>query len=589
MPNKKSHKTLKIALIITLVLLGGITAWAAWVANHYKTLIKDNLPDWVANATDDVYHVSLKDISINIITRRVTLSGIKLWPDTTRVNELKELRKKPRITTLEFDIPKVEINGIKWANIIANNEVSCGQVVLWNAEGVITQIPVFLDSAQKKLADSLKQRKKKAGVIKQFSIDEIRLVQSDIKFKSKTKDNDSFSFDMLNCNVLLNDWLLKAGEKNDTSRFLFAKKGRITLDSFIYKKERLFYNITTSKVNFETDKNSLALNDLRISLAVTKDEFYKAIGHQKEIYHLHFPSVIFVNMNWKAMINSNQLWADSVLLGDPDINVYLSRLLPPNKASKLGKYPHQLLQKLKLKTDIQCIKINNGKVAYEEVNDRTHREGNVKFETVNGNVYNVTNIDSLVAKNKICTIALHGKLYGKSDITATFKLLLPDTNGHFSMDGNLKNLNAEQITNTTKALALAEISSFHVNKIDMHVEGNQYEGSGHFTILYNNLKIVLQKVDSSGEKRELNDKPLVSFLANNLVIYSDNPMQGDSVRSVNTYLKRDPQKSFFSLIWKNIYQGLEKTVVKNKKIEELAKKKGKKEGFFKRLFGKKNK
>jgi len=101
--------------------------------------------------------------------------------------------------------------------------------------------------------------------------------------------------------------------------------------------------------------------------------------------------------------------------------------------------------------------------------------------------------------------------------------------------------------------------------------------------------VVLQKVDSSGDKRKLNDKPLVSFLANNLVIYSDNPMQGDSVRSVNTYLKRDPQKSFFSLIWKNIYQGLEKTVVKNKKIEELAKKKGKKEGFFKRLFGKKNK
>jgi len=588
-PNKKSHKTLKIALIITLVLLGSITAWAAWVANHYKTLIKENLPNWVANATDDVYHVSLKDISINIITRRVTLTGIRLWPDTTRVNELKELRKKPSITMLEFEIPKVEINGIKWANIIANNEVGCGQVVLWNAEGVITQIPVLLDSAQRKTADSLKQQKKKAGVIKQFSIDEIRLVQSDIKFKSRTKDNDSFSFDMRNCNVLLNDWLLKAGEKNDTSRFLFAKKGHIQLDSFTYKKEGLLYNITTSKIDFETDKNSLALNDLRISLAVTKDEFYKTMGHQKEIYHLHFPSVSFVNMNWKAMINSNQLWADSVLLKDPDINVYLSRLLPPNRESKLGKYPHQLLQKLKLKTDIQCIKISNGKVAYEELNDRTHREGNVKFEAVNGNVYNVTNIDSLVARNKICTIALHGKLYGKSDITATFKLLLPDTNGHFSMDGNLKNLDAEQITNTTKALALAEISSFHISKMDMHVEGNQYEGSGRFTILYKDLKVVLQKVDSSGDKRKLNDKPLVSFLANNLVIYSDNPMQGDSVRSVNTYLKRDPQKSFFSLIWKNIYQGLEKTVVKNKKIEELAKKKGKKEGFFKRLFGKKNK
>ncbi|MGN6569117.1 MAG: hypothetical protein ACTHJ0_14245 [Flavipsychrobacter sp.] len=586
---KKTHRTLTIAAILVILLLGGITAWAAWVANNYKKLIKSNLPGWIADASDGVYHVSLKDISINIITRRVTLSGIHLWPDTARVNELKALRKKPRITTIEFDLPKAEIKGINWANIVTNNEVSCRQVVLWQANGIITQIPVFLDSAQRKLADSLKQNKRKPGVIKQFSVDEINLVQSDIKFKSKTKDNDSFSFDMQDCNVTLNNWLLKAGQKNDTSRFLFAKNAHIWLDSFIYKKERMLYNISMGKIDFETQKHKLAIKNFNLACAVSKDEFYRIQGHQKEIYHLHFPSIVFEELNWKKMLNNNQLLAESVQLKDPAIHVYLSRIPPPNTQSKLGKYPHQLLHKLGLKVAIKQIKINNGKVGYTEVNDKTHKAGDVKFDAVNGTVYNVTNIDSLVAQNKTCTIALAGKLYGSSNINATFKLLLPDTNGYFTMDGHLNSLDAAQITNTTKALALAEVQSFHVSNMSMHVEGNQYEGKGHFTIPYSNLKIVLQRVDSSGAKRKLNDKPIVSFLANTIVFYSDNPAPGQELRSVDTYLKRDPQKSFFSLIWKNIYQGLEKTAVKNKTIEEAAQKKGKKKGLLKILFGKKNK
>lgn|GEM_PF-888633 len=589
MTKKRPSRTLTIALMLTILLLGGMTAWAAWIANHYKNLIRDKLPGWIADATDSVYHVSLKDISINIITRRVTLSGIRLWPDTARVNELKALRQKPSITTVEFEVPKAEIKGVNWGNIITKNEVDCKQVVLWQANGTITHIPVLADSVARNQVDSPKQTKRKTGVIKQFSVGEIDLMQSNIKFRSRGKDDDSSLWEMNNCNVTLNDWLIKANQNNDTSRFLFAKKGRVQMDSLVYKTSGTIYNISTSDIDFKTESHRLEIKNFAITSSVTEHEFYKIYRYQKEIYRVRFPSVIFEELNWTKWINDHQLIAERMLLKRPSMLIFLSRIPEQSGLNRAGKFPHQLLHKMSLKVAINQIKISDGEVKYAEVSNVTKKEGDVNYDAINGTIYNVTNIDSLVEKHKICTVALAGKLYKNSDIRATFKLSLPDTNGYFTMDGTLKSLDAAQINNAAEALAVVKIKSFHVSNMKMHVEGNQYKSTGQFTIPYSDFKLELQAAKKTGDTPRIKDKHVTSFLANNFVFYSDNPMPGEHLRSASASVKRDPYKSFFGLIWKNIYSGLEQTVVKSKTLENVAKKHGKKEGIFQRLFGKKNK
>jgi hypothetical protein len=76
----------------------------------------------------------------------------------------------------------------------------------------------------------------------------------------------------------------------------------------------------------------------------------------------------------------------------------------------------------------------------------------------------------------------------------------------------------------------------------------------------------VQKLDERGGK--MRDRPLLSFLANKILLYPANPMPGEATRTATTAIRRQPNRSFFNLIWSNIYEGIKATAIRN---TELAK------------------
>jgi len=570
---------------VLLLIIVGVAGFSIWVAQHYKAVIMERLPGWVATTTDSSYYISVEDISINIITRRVTAYNVKIWPDTNQIKRLKE-RGKLITTTFNVIIPEVQVSGILWENVVSDQELDCKRLAIIQPIINIFATPKVADSLKRDLADT----SKKAPFIQRIYADYIEVEHPKITYRF-TSDTDSFYYKIQDGDILLNDWEIVHGAHKDTNRFFHAKSAIITLDSFTYVKPNGIYYMKSSSLKFITDENNLWLENLKIGLSITKDEFYKRMGQQKEIYDLDFPSIHFGNFDWKRLINKKELVSSSVSIDTPSLDIFFSRLLPPNKKSKVGKYPHQLLQKLKMKVAIDTVKITAGHFKYTEVNEKTRRSGVLLFDNIHGTINNVTNMPELIAQNANCILRLNGVFMNRSDMGATFNLLLSDTTGGFSIDAYLKNLSADQITNQAKALALAEITSFNLKRMDMHIEGNQSYAKGHFTLLYDNLKIQLQKLDSD---RNMNRRPFLSFIANKVLLYPSNPMPNEPARSVDTYVPRDKLKSFFNQIWKNIYQAAQKTALRNEKIVDLLKKKGadkkrKKRGGLKAFFNNINK
>ncbi len=577
MSKQNKHIILRIVLGVLPLIIVGAAGFSIWVAQHYKAVLMERLPGWVAKTTDSAYNISVEDISINIITRRVTAYNVKIWPDTNQIKRLKE-RGKTITTTFNVTIPEVQVSGILWENVVSDQELDCKRLAIIQPVINISATPKIIDSLKKDLADT----SKKTPFIQRIYASYIEVEHPKITYRF-TGDSDSFYYKIQDGNILLNDWEIIHGGHKDTNRFFHAKSAMITLDSFTYVKPGGLYIIKSSSLKFITDENNLWLENLNVRLSVTKDEFYKRAGQQKEIYDLDFPSIHFANIDWKRLIKQKELVSSSVNIDTPSLDIFFSRLFPPNKKSKVGKYPHQLLQRLKLKVDIDTVKITAGHFKYTEVNEKTRKEGVLLFDDIHGTINNVTNMPALIAQNKNCIIKLNGEFMGRSDMGATFNLLLSDTTGGFSIDAYLKNLSADQITNQAKALALAEVTSFNLKRMDMHIEGNQTYAKGHFTLLYDNLKIQLQKLDSD---RNLSRRPFLSFLANKVLLYPSNPMPNQDVRSVDTYVPRDKLKSFFNQIWKNMYQAAQKTALRNEKIVDMLKKNGgkkKKHGGLKAL------
>ena len=102
---------------------------------------------------------------------------------------------------------------------------------------------------------------------------------------------------------------------------------------------------------------------------------------------------------------------------------------------------------------------------------------------------NVTNIDSIIQRNNKCTINLKGKYMNNGDLSANFVLLLSDPLGYFKLDSTVKNIEAEDITQNSKVLALTEVKSFQMSQMNLHVEGDQIYGKGNVTMLYNGLEL----------------------------------------------------------------------------------------------------
>ena len=117
-----------------------------------------------------------------------------------------------------------------------------------------------------------------------------------------------------------------------------------------------------------------------------------------------------------------------------------------------------------------------------------------------------------------------------------------------------------------------------INDVVFNMTGNDNQAQGKLTMLYSNLKIESFKQDEKGDT--LKSKKLENIFSNAL-IKDNNPANGVT-RSADFMYKRDLNKSFFNLLWKSIFDGVQKTVMSKgglqiqKELNKLKTKKKKK-------------
>jgi hypothetical protein len=132
------------------------------------------------------------------------------------------------------------------------------------------------------------------------------------------------------------------------------------------------------------------------------------------------PKIRLVNFQLPQWINSNVLSIDSVNLSSPQVHVYKDRTAPTDTRSKLGNYPHQLLQKLPFTINIDQIHITDGQVLYTERSRKSGMEGKLSFQKLGGTIKNITNDGEAIEKNPNCVVDLSGLLLQRSPLHAIF-------------------------------------------------------------------------------------------------------------------------------------------------------------------------
>jgi hypothetical protein len=250
---------------------------------------------------------------------------------------------------------------------------------------------------------------------------------------------------------------------------------------------------------------------------------------------------------------------------NPDIQIYTNNAFKGKQTSKIGKDPQQALQRVGLDMRLKRLNIKNANINYSETDAITGATGQILFTHTNGYILNVTNDIAAKRRNPYMRAYINTRFMDAAPLQVNFKFDLTAADGAFNYSGELGKFDGKLLDKLVKPLAMVHVVSADIEKLTFNVDASNYSGKGDLKFYYKNLKLqLLKKVDG---KIELQKQGLISILANNLIIQSNNPGKNGVLRPGPVDLKREPATSFFSFLYKGLLDGLKPSVGFDKKTE----------------------
>lgn len=558
MARRRHKKILSYTLVILacLVVIGSCASY--YLSRHYRRIIMAHLPAWAAAASDSLYKVSVGNISINILNRRVKVKDVHIYPDTQHLRRLQERGGAPPIT-FDIRVPQIRVQGVLWEALILEKELSCQLFSVRNPRILVRNQPAAA-AAPVAAPPHRGAAAPQEMALSRLVANRLEVINAEVSYLH-LGDHDSFYCNTQNGNIVFDDWELNPGKPADPARFLYGRSASIALSCFLFYKPGSLYLMRSDSLTFTSADSQARFRNLQIRPVVAAEDFSRKVGYQKDRYEVTFGTCALQRLDWHALLDGTRLDADVLRLDQPDINIYMDRRLPPGFENKLGRFPHQLLLRLPMPLHIDSALVTEGKFRYTELSEKTKREGIILFEDIGGTILNLTNEPAVIRQRPEMRASFNAMFMRSSPLDASFVFRLDDpAGGAFSLDAVLRQVESSQLREAAKALAAADISSLRVPSLVFHLQGNEQEARGDFEFLYHNLKVRIQSID--GATNRMSNRPFVSLLANTVLLYPDNPMKGEAVRRVSVVQVRDPYKSFFNLIWKSIFQALGKTALR---------------------------
>jgi hypothetical protein len=545
------HYGKKILIIIGafLLVLAGITLY---LGQRWSGKLRTQLKDYVAEMSDSLYIMRYDGVTLNMFKGQLTLNNVSLVSDSVVYRRLQQQQRAPSVL-YSFSADHMSLSYFKVWRYFMKKELSAGSLVLDNPSIVLEQDSRNVDTTRRRNAyENISSR------IRSLSIGSLRLDSSNFKYVYIKKDNAKVITQLHHLSIHVNDLLIDAKAMEDPTRFLYARNYELHLRDYRHRTADSLYWMIVRDVSYNAAESNLTIGQFSVEPRYSRSEFDKRIKFQQDRFDVQFNNIAVNKLEPNVLLQKQQVRARRVDIGSGNIQIYHNRLLPSSNQIKTGQFPHQLLQKLSVPVLIDSLRTDRLDLSYMELNEKSLQAGTILFRQVHGLFRNITNIDTVIARNPHCIADLDAVFMQKGKLRARFDFILNGKAGDFAISGQLKDMDGRELTPLTRPLALIEIKSGYVQEVSFHMRGNEKSAAGEVKLLYNNLKVRILKRDE--ETREIKRKGLLSLFANAIAINDSNPRDG-KLHIAHPRYTRDPRKSFFNLVWKTLFTGVKEIAV----------------------------
>ncbi len=562
---KKVRKIIWFTCGFLMLLL--LLAAAGWYVNiKSKPFLTEQIKENVYKATDSLYTINFTNLTINIFTGNASLVNVEIKPNETRYKQLIALKRAPN-NLYELKLKKLVVKHFHPIKFYRFKKLILDEVIFDKPQVVMTN-KQFAYNENKPPRPAKSPYAIISKVLKEFAIADIKFNNASFKYLDKNKPKpEVFTVDQIN--IALIDFLIDSTSTKDLKRLYLFKDIKVNVSDYSYPTPDKMYKIKLSNLDFTASTGKLKIDKFSLVPLYSEMKFGKVAGYAKDRYDILLNKIIFEKINLPRFVKDRTLWAKTMTVQNGHIDVFNNNILPQKKRTKSQKkFPQQLLQQVEMPVLIQQIELKDINISYAEFNKQSNQRGVISFSKTSGTFNNVTNMAKIKAINPKMDVALTTYLMGQGKLDVNFNFDLVSTRGAFNYDGILTNVNARVLNQITKPLGLVRINRGNVDELQFKFKADEDGANGIVNFKYYDLSLALMENDP--DKEHLVKRGLLSFLANALLINSENPSQDGKFTAAVVNYKRPENSSFFNMLWRGIFVGVKHSIgITEEKEDEM--------------------
>jgi len=530
--------------------------------DKWKPLLQAKLKELVVRSSDSLYHIEYSDFDLNLASGNATLSDFKLVPDSAVYNKLVAEHKAPD-NLFNLSVKKLTIKNV-------GAKKAYQEKILIIDDITIDKPDLTIINKRYSFNDTVKVGKSKTPyqiiekVFKQLRIDSISLKDISLNYINKN-ERITKQTALKHLDIHISKIQIDSAAALDSSRFYYTKGVDVTLHDYKINTPDSMYTAELEQIYFSTAKREIVLDRVNFTPRYNHTEFYKILGTSADIFTLKFKKIAITDIDLQRFLRDQKLYAGTMDIDKANVEIFSNSNYKGKKTSKIGKDPHQALQKVALDMRLDKLNLTHSNIVYAELDATTQQTGIITFNNTTGHFFNVTNDPDVKKKNPFMTAHINTRFMNAGPLRVNFRFNLNARDGAFNYSGTLGRFDGRILDKLVKPLAMVHVKRADVQKLNFNVNANNYGGQGHLEFYYKNLDVeLLKKVDG---QKQLQTQGFISRVANVLILENDNPDNGGTFRPGPINLKREPTVSFFSFLYKGLLDGLKPSVGFTKKTE----------------------
>ena len=315
--------------------------------------------------------------------------------------------------------------------------------------------------------------------------------------------------------------------------------------------KKLFYDAgkyyTMALSSFDADSQGVDLKSFKLNPKVSRAEFVRMIPMENDLFNIAVARIQLSGLKWKFEKDQPDIFLKNAKLHQVDATIFRSKIPKDNPKEKL--FYSKLLRQIKFPLLVDNLNLISSKLVYEEDKPDANGPGKVFFSNFNLNLKNLNSNQRKGANTKV-PIAIHCKFMGVSTMKVNWNFDTADLRDNFTIGGYINNLPADDINPFIKPY-MNVTATGTITSLNYNFKGNNDIMNGTFKITHKDLKVAVL------DKNTKEKKKFLSAVAN-LVVKKDSRKFPESV---DIYVERNKERSFFNFYWKGIEDGLKKSLL----------------------------